>query len=55
VKSLVDNELIERPISIIWTGRDDKGNRIAEGVYFVKLNISGRAFTKKIVKKKPWN
>jgi len=55
IKSLVSNEQLVNPTSVIWSGVDENGNQVADGIYFTLLNISGRTVTQKIVKKKPGN
>ena len=55
VKSLMNNEHIESPLSIVWSGSNDKGIICPDGIYFIKLSFSGRTFTQKVIKKKPGN
>jgi hypothetical protein len=35
---------------LIWNGQDEKGNKIPEGIYFIKAKIGDQMITKKIVK-----
>ncbi len=35
--------------SVLWDGRDDKGNKLVPGIYFVKLYSEGFTNTKKLV------
>ena len=55
VKSLVNNEYIESPLSIVWSGSDDKGNTCPDGIYFIKLSLSEKTFTQQVIKKKSGN
>lgn len=34
----------------VWTGRDERGNAAAPGVYFVRAKIEGREFTQRVVR-----
>jgi len=55
LKTLFNNEVIENEISVIWTGNDEDGNPLPEGIYFVSVNSSGKTTSEKIVKKKSMN
>ena len=34
---------------VSWNGRDSNGERVSSGIYFLLLQVDGRAFTSKIV------
>jgi hypothetical protein len=33
------------PVTVIWDGRDARGNRVRSGVYFVRLSVNGQSAT----------
>lgn len=49
VASLVDAPLPPGPHEVEWDGRDEKGTRLASGVYFFRLRVGRKALTRKIV------
>ena len=49
VKTLVNEEVAEGNYTIRWDGTDNKGNRLCEGIYFIRLNAGMIRQTKKIV------
>ncbi|OQX85325.1 MAG: hypothetical protein B6D63_02495 [Candidatus Latescibacteria bacterium 4484_7] len=49
IRTLCSRRSIEWNDSIVWDGRDDNGNRAAQGVYFVSIETSGRKEVKKAV------
>lgn len=36
-------------LSIVWTGRDDRGRKVASGVYFYRMTAGGQTFTRRAV------
>ena len=50
VRSLARGRLEAGPHQFAWNGRDDDGRRTAGGVYFVRLEVSGRRMEAKLVK-----
>ena len=34
---------------LAWDGRDDRGDALASGMYFVRMEVEGDAFTRRIV------
>jgi len=49
VRTLVDAELEPDRYEIVWNGRDERGRRLAGGVYFVRFAGGPRTFSRKIV------
>ena len=49
VKTLVSGNLPAGKGSATWTGTNDKGSRVAGGIYFARLETSGRVLNQKIV------
>ena len=49
VKKLLDQELSSGHWSIVWDGEDDKGAKVASGVYFYRLIASQYTQTRKMV------
>ena len=44
VRTLVDEEhLNPGPHALSWNGRDDQGQRVGAGIYFLKLSTGDRA------------
>jgi hypothetical protein len=39
VRALVDADLSSGPASVVWDGRDDRGQGVASGTYFCRLSI----------------
>lgn len=53
IRTLVDYELYNRGrYEVTWDGLDNKGNRIASGVYFAKMQAGKYSHTKKMVMNK---
>jgi FlgD Ig-like domain len=42
IKSLAQNDFAKGSHSIIWNGDDDSGKPVSSGIYYYKLNVSGR-------------
>lgn len=49
VRTLLDGPVGEGSHQLVWDGLDNKGSRVASGVYFYRLNSSSQALTKKMV------
>ena len=49
VATLVRGDRKEGLYREVWDGRDDRGNLVGTGVYFCRLNVDGRVFTRKMV------
>jgi hypothetical protein len=49
VKTLVNGTTLGGEHSIIWDGQDDRGEKVASGVYFMRLEAGGRVKTAKLV------
>ncbi len=47
VRSLIDENREKGEFSVRWDGRDDRGNRLASGVYFYSLVIDGKVVAAK--------
>jgi len=41
---------IGHPLSVIWSGDDDLGRRVAAGIYFIKLESGGSSVIRKIIR-----
>jgi len=53
IKTLVDYELYQPgKYEVSWNGIDNKGNRVASGVYFAKMQAGKFAHTKKMIMNK---
>jgi hypothetical protein len=48
VRTLVDGELGPGPHTRVWDGRDDSGEAVASGVYFMRLEADGLVETRKM-------
>lgn len=49
VRTLVDAALDRGRHLARWDGSDTKGNRMPSGVYFVRLEVDGKARTAKVL------
>jgi len=49
IRTLVDDDQLTGDYSVIWDGRDRKGNSVSSGVYFYVLKIGGYRESKKLV------
>jgi hypothetical protein len=49
VATLVSGEMPPGRQSVVWDGRDDAGERVASGIYFVRLSSDADTRTRKIV------
>ena len=52
VRQLVDEPQSAGVKRVRWDGRNDAGNEIGSGVYFVRLNVNQKIFTRKITLQK---
>jgi FlgD Ig-like domain/Galactose oxidase, central domain len=50
VRRLVDANLSAGPHSASWSGEDDRGGRVANGLYFVRLRSGTRQVTRRLVR-----
>jgi flagellar hook assembly protein FlgD len=48
VKTIVDEVKKAGLNSVTWDGKDDKGNRVCDGIYFYRLSFTGSSITKKL-------
>jgi thiol-disulfide isomerase/thioredoxin len=48
VRTLVDGDLGPGPYSRVWDGRDDRGETVASGVYFMRLEAGDEVSTRKM-------
>ena len=49
VKKLVEKEQESGRYTITWDGRDERGNKLASGVYLYQLRIGGRSETRRML------
>ncbi|MCK4329197.1 T9SS type A sorting domain-containing protein [candidate division WOR-3 bacterium] len=49
VRTLVDNTQNAGNYNIRWDGKDDKGNRLASGIYFYRIDIGGFKSMRKMI------
>jgi len=49
VRTLVDTGMSEGPKSVEWDLRDSRGNEVASGVYFVRLEAGDSALARKLI------
>ena len=49
VRVLVDGEQPAGDHSVVWRGRDSAGREVGSGVYFYRMEASGKTFEKKMV------
>jgi len=49
VRTLVDETQGGGARSVIWEGRDDRGEAVSSGVYFYVLDVDGERLTRKLV------
>jgi hypothetical protein len=49
VRHLVNEQRQPGPHRVTWGGRDDRGRRVASGIYFYRLRIGGFSDVKKMV------
>jgi hypothetical protein len=49
VKTLVDEAKPEGSYDVVWDGKDEKGNRLASGIYFYRLQIGDQSQTKRML------
>lgn len=47
IRTLIDRYQTEGLYSVVWDGRDDRGERVASGVYFYRLQTSDRTEIRK--------
>lgn len=47
VRNLVTGDLCSG--ALMWDGKDDEGNRVKSGVYFVKLKVGKRMMSRKVI------
>ncbi|HOH60699.1 MAG TPA: T9SS type A sorting domain-containing protein, partial [Candidatus Cloacimonadota bacterium] len=49
ITTLVNNEMTSGNYSVVWNGTDSKGNSVSSGIYFVRVQNSGKAVTSKML------
>jgi flagellar hook assembly protein FlgD len=49
VRTLVDGELPAGAHSVAWNGTDARGQTVASGVYYYRLDAGGQSATKQMV------
>jgi len=49
VRTLVDGVKDGDRYVAMWDGRNDRGARVAAGIYFYKLRLGAKSMTKKMV------
>ena len=49
VRTLVNTVLSAGEHSVVWQGKDDKGNQVSSGVYFIRMQIGQQVYTGKAV------
>lgn len=49
VRRLVDGQRPEGTNEVVWDGRDDRGGRVAAGVYFLRLRAAGISYSRPVV------
>ena len=49
VKTLLNSELQQGTHQLVWNVKDEKGNAVAAGIYFLRTQIENSVETKKII------
>ena len=49
VRTLKSGRVAAGETQLAWDGRDDRGDALASGMYFVRMEVEGDAFTRRIV------
>jgi flagellar hook assembly protein FlgD len=49
VKSFKIQNSVFQIEKVVWDGRDDRGNQVSSGVYFIKLQIGKEIITNKVI------
>ena len=49
VKTLADRELESGAHTLVWDGRNERGDRLASGVYFLRLKAAGETRVRKMI------
>ena len=49
VRTLIDEDRAAGEHSVVWFGRDDRGNELASGVYFYRVRIGGYSAERKML------
>ncbi len=52
IKSILEETKSSGSYQLIWDGKDKAGNKVAPGIYFMRLEADGKALTKKMLKLK---
>jgi len=49
VRSLAENLPLSGKHSIVWDGKDSRGQRVNSGIYFIRINAGGEISTKRLI------
>jgi hypothetical protein len=49
VRTLVDKEMASGNEQVMWDGKDARGHQVSTGVYFYRLEASGKVYTRKMM------
>lgn len=52
IKSILEETKSSGSYQLTWDGKDKAGNKVAPGIYFMRLEADGKALTKKMLKLK---
>ncbi len=48
VRTLLENRWVNGKQSVVWDGKDEQGNALPSGTYFVRLDAKGKTLTQKV-------
>ncbi len=49
VRSFADRLLVPGEYSVVWNGRSSSGEAVSSGIYFLRLEVGGESFNRKLV------